>query len=116
LTDVRQFKQRSRVCLVLVTLVALAGCGEESGEDTQSASAPQPHQDPVAQAQAYGERWGGGADKVAAATSGCYFGLTGDYLGPPGLTLEKEFPEPHLQAVFRWGERNCRKTRSAPRP
>lgn len=117
--------------ILAVAGLALVGCGDEGGDDNAASepSAPQPtvtsefeigppvkKVPPLAQADAYARQRFPEAtdtdDALAAATSGCYTGITGEYLGgPEGWSIEKalkiEYPETELQAVFRQGRRDC---------
>jgi hypothetical protein len=122
--------------VLAVSVLVLVGCGDEGGNDNPASepsaaqptvtseagvgrpleTVPQEAIDPLTQADAYAREQFPEAtdtdDALAAATSGCYSGLTGQYLGgPEGWSIEKaskiEYPEPELRAVFQRGRRDC---------
>lgn len=122
------------LCAFLLAVV-IAGCGGDDGGGAEQrpveqskprkTTKPKPTKpkpsDPMARADEYGFELAGartgclsapkgqGEDEpgciYAAATAGCYQGITGDSLGP--VSYKREFPEPELREVYEQAVEDC---------
>ncbi|MEO8092061.1 MAG: hypothetical protein ABI726_05065 [bacterium] len=122
--------------LLAMVVLALVACGDsdESEPSGQQGSGDKPAaqdkgssqakeekpdpDDPYVQAEKYAKDKFPEAtstdDFLAAAVSGCYVGITGEYLGgPESWSPEKaakiEYPEPDLRAILDQARKDCAK-------
>ena len=118
--------------VLAAAVLTLAACGDDdSGESDRepgdrpaspAVDKPVPDQEPVAsdgplaQAEEYAKKLFPEAtstdDFLAAAVSGCYLGITGEYLGgPANMTpdevAEIEYPEPDLRVILDQARTDC---------